>query len=68
MTSYFSFENLSKNEQGEELVSPDLGSEKLKGAGMMQTWDISILNVKGKTQIYIDHDMRDQEINEVVLL
>lgn len=52
--------------QGEVLVSPDLGSEILIGAGLMQTWDISIINKKGKTKIKIEHDMRDPEINEVV--
>ncbi len=52
--------------QGEVLVSPDLGSDMLIGAGTMQTWDISIINIKGKTKIDIKHDMRDPEINEVV--
>jgi len=52
--------------QGEVLVSDELGSDMLIGAGLMQTWDISILNTNGKTKINVTHDMRDPEINEVV--
>jgi hypothetical protein len=48
------------------LVSDELGSDMLIGAQTMQSWDISILNEKGKTKIKIVHDMRDPEINEVV--
>lgn len=52
--------------QGEVLVSDELGSDMLIGAQTMQSWDILILNTKGKTTITIKHDMRDPEINEVV--
>ena len=52
--------------QGEVMVSDELGSDMLIGAGLMQTWDISIMNTNGKTQINVKHDMRDPEINEVV--
>ena len=47
------------------LVSADLGSDMLIGAQTMQSWDISIMNIKGKTKINIEHDMRDPEITEV---
>lgn len=52
--------------KSEALVSEELGSDMLIGAQTMQSWDISILNTKGKTTINIKHDMRDPEINEVV--
>ena len=48
------------------LISPELGSDMLIGAQTMQSWDISIINTKGKTKINVKHDMRDPEINEVV--
>lgn len=51
--------------RAEVLISSDLGSEMLLGAGTMQTWDISILNTNGKTKIKVEHDMRDPEITEV---
>jgi hypothetical protein len=47
------------------LVSSELGSDMLIGAQTMQSWDISIMNSKGKTTINVAHDMRDPEITEV---
>src|ERR1039457_6262764 len=35
------------------LVSSELGSDMLIGAKTMQSWDISIINVKGKTKIKV---------------
>lgn len=52
--------------QTEVLVSNELGSDMLIGAQAMQSWDISIRNTNGKTTIFVKHDMRDPEINEVV--
>ena len=51
--------------QGAVLVSAELGSDMLIGAGLMQSWDISIMNDKGVTKINVAHDMRDPEITEV---
>ncbi len=46
-------------------ISPDLRREMLIGAETMQSWDITIENTNGKTQIRVGHDMRDPEITEV---
>lgn len=50
---------------GNVMVSADLGSDMLIGAGLMQTWDISLINTNGKTKVDVQHDMRDPEITEV---
>ncbi|MDI6640770.1 MAG: hypothetical protein QME68_00455, partial [Elusimicrobiota bacterium] len=47
------------------LVSPDLSREMIIGAETMQTWDISIKNHKGKTEVVVKHDMREPDIIEV---
>ena len=64
--TFLVFQIGSKMIEAGVLVSPDLGSDILIGAQTMQSWDISIMNVKGKTKIRIAHDMRDPDINEVV--
>ena len=46
-------------------VSPDLRSEMLIGAEAMQSWNITIRNLNGKTTIEVGHDMRDPDIAEV---
>ena len=51
--------------QDSALVSPDLISDMLIGAGTMQKWHITISNKTGETEIIMDHDMRDPEITEV---
>ena len=50
---------------GEVRVSPMLGSDMLIGAGLMQTWDITIKNRNGSTTIHIGHDMNDPDIQAV---
>lgn len=47
------------------LISSDLSREMIIGAETMQSWDISIKNKNGHTQISVGHDMRDPEITEV---
>lgn len=46
-------------------VSPDLNSEMIIGAETMQSWDITIKNKNGSTEVIVGHDMRDPEITEV---
>ena len=48
------------------LVSPDLRSELIIGAKTMQSWDITVRNQNGKTDVVVGHDMHDPEITEVV--
>jgi hypothetical protein len=55
-----------KRVQDQVLVSSELGSDMLIGSKTMQSWDISVMNSKGKTKINVAHDMRDPEITEVV--
>lgn len=47
------------------LVSPHLAQDMLVGAGTMQKWDISIVNINGQTDVVVKHDLRDPQINEV---
>lgn len=47
------------------LVSPNLAQEMLIGAKTMQSWDVSIINTNGQTDVVVKHDMRDPDITEV---
>ena len=47
------------------LVSADLYQEMLVGAGTMQKWDISIVNLNGRTDVEVGRDMRDPDVTEV---
>ena len=51
---------------GEAYVAPQLGSEMLIGAGLMQMWDISIRNKNGHTAILIGRDMTDPDIQTIL--
>ena len=51
---------------GEARVAPELGSEMLIGAGLMQMWDISIKNKNGHTRIIVGRDMQDPDIQTVL--
>jgi len=51
---------------GEVRVAPELGSEMLIGAGLMQMWDITIKNKNGHTTIHVGRDMQDPDIQTVL--
>lgn len=51
---------------GEARVAPDLGSEMLVGAGLMQMWDISVHNKNGHTTLHVGRDMNDPDIQTVL--
>jgi len=51
--------------EDEVFISPDLNCEMIIGAGTMQKWDISVINGKGISKIFMGKDMRDPEITEV---
>ncbi len=51
---------------GEARVAPELGSEMLVGAGLMQMWDISVKNKNGHTSVHVGRDMNDPDIQTVL--
>ncbi|MBI4669988.1 MAG: hypothetical protein HY747_12565 [Elusimicrobia bacterium] len=51
---------------GETYIAPQLGSEMLIGAGLMQMWDISIRNKNGRTVINVGRDMDDPDIQTIL--
>jgi hypothetical protein len=47
------------------LISSDLKQEMLVGAGLMQKWDISIVNQGGRTEVVVGRDLHDPQITEI---
>lgn len=52
--------------EGEAFVCPDMTSELIIGAGIMQMWNITTRNVNGQTAIDVGRDRNDPHIQTVL--